>query len=83
MSAEDNLQPKQFKWTPNKYDLRIRDHFEREHTDMTAVGGWSRTYQDDEAHKAAHAKDPDGIAGTTPHKHFKPKDPYYPAKKKL
>jgi hypothetical protein len=73
MSANDNLSPKQFKWTPHKYDLDVRDHFKREHQDMESKGGWSRTYIDEEAHSAAHAQDAEGVAGTIPHKHFKPK----------
>lgn len=73
MSAEDNLQPKQFKWTPHKYDLRVGDHLLREHN-RRPEGGWSRTFIDERSHKAEHDADPDGIAGSTPHKHFKPKN---------
>jgi hypothetical protein len=55
MSAEDNLSPKQFKWTPNKYGRDVLWHMRREHTDMTPQGGWSRTGIDERAHEAAHA----------------------------
>lgn len=73
MSAEENLQPKQFKWTPNKYHMSVRDHLRREHKDMTPKGGWSHTTRDEEQHAAAHAADSEGISGTVPHKHFQPK----------
>jgi hypothetical protein len=73
MSAEDNLSPKQFKWTPNKYGRNVLWHMRDEHTDMTPEGGWSRTLIDERAHEAAHAAAEDGVHGTKPHKHFTPK----------
>ena len=74
MAAEDNLNPKQFKWTPEKFGTNIADHLRREHTDTAPIGGWSRTILDAKAHAKLHATE-DLVAGTTPHKHFTPKNP--------
>ena len=71
MSAEDNLNPNQFKWTPIKFNLGVAEHLRKEHG-IVPKGGWSRTYLDEDTHKAEHDKDENRVAGSVPHKHFVP-----------
>jgi hypothetical protein len=71
MSSEENLSPKQFKFTPIKFHMSVAEHLRKEHG-IEPRGGWSRTGIDEKAHKAEHDKAGDRVAGTTPHKHFVP-----------
>jgi hypothetical protein len=71
MSAEENLSPKQFKWTPVKFDLAVGEHLRKEHG-ITPKGGWSRTPIDEKTHKEEHDKDENRVAGVVAHKHFAP-----------